>query len=111
LYHILQIENIFSDGLFTQNLKLISLPVENPYDAKAGDAKDCFSAPNITAGPRAAAVATTSNINISNNTATVSGNTSQTTNDQTNFLLGSALDISKQTISQRMKTFNNTGSN
>jgi hypothetical protein len=111
LYRILQIENIFSDGLFTQNLKLISLPVENPYDAKAGDAKDCFSAPNITAGPRAAAVATTSNINISNNTATVSGNTSQTTNDQTNFLLGSALDISKQTISQRMKTFNNTGSN
>lgn len=104
LYRILQIENIFSDGLFTQNLKLISLPVENPYDAKAGDAKDCFSAPNITTGPRIEAAATTSNINVSNNTVTVGGNTFQNTNDQTNFLLGSVLDGSNNQQTNKPNT-------
>jgi hypothetical protein len=112
LYRILQIENVFSDGLFTQNLTLVSLIVGEPYSQTSNDAKDCFSAPNITIGPRNVAVDTTSNINISNNNVTVIGaNTFQTSNDQTNFLLGSSLDVSKQTIAQRMKTYNNTGSN
>jgi hypothetical protein len=121
LYRILQIENIFSDGLFTQNLKLISLPVENPYNANAGDAKDCFSAPNITTGPNVAAAATPSNINVSNNNVTAVGGLKQveTAKNSTNETFQSLrdnkelnlYDINKQSISQRMQAFNNTGSN